>query len=164
MKYEPDFENHREALGGFVVMKLQKAGFSEDTTCERTKEMVFTRQVKPNVAVKVFTSVVETPNGRLQIRAKDKDAIRVCGVYTNREGKQRGIVKAQARVFRVGQIEEIPERMVTRMREVWVASNRPVSCNKCGAPKFKSKLRKKRGKVISGGNEVCADACWTINN
>jgi hypothetical protein len=92
-----------------------------------------------------------------------KDAIRVCGVYTNREGQERGIVKAQARVFRVGQTEEIPERMVTRMREVWVASNRPVSCNKCGAPKFKSKLREKRGKIIGGGNEVCAEACWTNN-
>ena len=92
-----------------------------------------------------------------------KDAIRVCGVYTNREGQERGIVKAQARVFRVGQTEEIPERMVTRMREVWVASNRPVSCNKCGAPKFKSKLREKRGKIICGGNEVCAEACWTNN-
>ena len=163
MKYNPNSERHREALAGFVLMKLQKAGFSEDTTCERTKEMVFVRQVKPNVTVKVYTSVVEQPSGKLQIRAKDKDAIRVCGVYTNREGKQRGIVKAQARVFRVGQVQEIPERMLTRMREVWVASNRPVSCNQCGSPKFKSKVRKKRGKVIGGGNEVCADACWSKN-
>jgi len=160
VKYNPNSERHREALAGFVVMKLQKSGFSEDTSCERTKEMVFTRQVKPRVTVKVFTSVMEMPNGRLQIRAKDEDAIRVCGVYTTRSGEQRGIVRAQARVFRVGQLEEIPERMVTRMREVWVASNRPVSCSKCGAPKFKSKIRKKRGKVIGGGNEVCAETCW----
>lgn len=148
--YDPQAQLHREALAGFILSSLHEAGFSEVTKHGSfVKEMVFEREVKDNIWVKVYTTVCED-EGRISVRMKDKDAIRVIGVYRSSEGKERGIIRAKRRVFRVGKVEDIPERMLERMREVWRLCMVPESC-KCGAPKFKSKK----------GNEVCADLCWT---
>jgi len=89
-----------------------------------------------------------------------KDAIRVCALYRTKDGTERGVV-SDKRVHRVGEIDAVCERVIDRMRKCWTATKTVPRCPKCGAPQFKSKVRKDRytGKT-SGGNMVCADLCW----
>ena len=78
------------------------------------------------------------------------DAIRVCAVYTARDGQDRGIAAAEKRVNRVGEISAITDRLIERMREVWKATKTAEKCPKCGARMFKAK----------SGKLCCADLCW----
>jgi len=151
MKYDPMSARHREDLALALCGKATECGF-EPVALDRTREAVYAREVhgtEGRVRVLVYTSAIREGNGSIQVRMKDWDAIRVCAVYRNNAGEERGIYKADARVYRVGQLEEIPERLYQRMREVYGKALSPERCH-CGAPKFKSKK----------GKGYCAELCW----
>ena len=147
-KYDPDSARARSVLAFQIVQKLEDCGFTAVTRA-KTNEAIYSREVREGICVLVYTSVVPV-DGTIEVRGVDKDAIRVCAIYKNRDGKERGIVRADKRVHRVGVTEEIVDRMHQRMRDVWRVAQSPCTCEKCGAPKFKSKK----------GNEVCADLCF----
>lgn len=139
--YIPENPEHRRWLAKEILELMEYAGFTEQ---ENSGEKVFFRQVQEGVKVMVYTTIVND-----QVRDKDADAIRVCGVYTKRDGEERGIVKS-SRVYRTGKLGEIPERLLERMREVWRKVKHVERCNQCGAPKFTSKK----------GNLVCCETCY----
>jgi len=148
--YDPNLPILREMLALSILNKLEECGFSETSNfCKEGlthfKERVFSREI-PNtgISVNVYTTVVG-----MEVRAEGKDAIRVCAVYTAKDGTSKGIVKS-TRVNRVGNIEDIVERMYKRMRKTWGAAATGDSCYKCGAPKFTAK----------SGKTVCAEICW----
>lgn len=141
MQYEPKNRSHRETLAQEILELMKYAKFEEETS---KGERVFSRHIHPQLRVMVYTSIV----GK-EVREKDADALRVCGVYTNKKGEERGIVKS-SRVYRTGQLEDILERLLKRMREVWRKSKNAEKCPKCGAPQFTSKK----------GNLVCCEICF----
>jgi len=162
--YDPDYEILRKMLALEIVMKLEECGFEEEalktfmprsrpgrrrrwgpSSTVTTKERVFSRPVNENIRIKVYTTVEDD-----EVRHVGKDSIRVCAVYTNKDGGTRGLVK-ERRVHRTGDIKDIVDRMHQRMRDTWRAASSTAKCNKCGAPKFTSKK----------GNLVCAEVCWT---
>lgn len=151
MSYNPNSMSDRRNLAAALCARLTECGF---TPVERpgTKEAIYARDVHGTdgtIKVLVYTSVVPTRGG-FAVRKEGKDAIRVCAVYTSpRDGKERGIARADKRVNRTGTIEATVERAYQRMRDVYKAG---MSCDRCscGAPRFVSKA----------GNEVCADLCW----
>ena len=85
----------------------------------------------------------------MQVRGEGKDAIRVCATYRTKSGEQKGIVKS-SRVNRTGNINEIVDRMVSRMRSTWKSAKTGKKCYTCGAPTFTAK----------SGKNVCAEICW----
>lgn len=111
---------------------------------------MFSRPVesKPGVRILVYTSIVAGASGP-EVRVSGTDAIRVCAVYRTKEGKDKGLTKATARVHRVGQVSGIVGRTYVRMREVYALAKKSEFCS-CGAPYFLSQK----------GNKVCADLCW----
>lgn len=151
--YNPESRSSRQELALELLNKMAVTGCSHEVI-PGTKEAVFSRPVegKPGVRLLVYTSVEQGPRGP-ETRGVGTDAIRVCAVYRNKKGQERGIAKAEARVNRTGKIEEIVARTHTRMREVWLMAHKGKSCKDCGAPLFESKK----------GNLVCADACWAPN-
>jgi hypothetical protein len=134
----------RTTLGLAILSRLEDAGFTEESSHSPGAERVFAREVRKGMNVKVFTSVVG-------VNARDcgADAIRVSSVYTKRDGGTRGVAK-ERRVNRTGNVEEIVERMVGRMRDAWTTTRNIPCCSSCGAPKF----------VAKSGNTVCAEICW----
>lgn len=117
-----------------------------------TSELVYARPVEGTngqVQVLVYTSVVNI-GGTLEVRELGTDAIRACAIYRAADGRVRGIARAEARVFRTGQVEAIVGRTYARMREVYGRAKNPERCT-CGAPKFMSRNR----------NLVCAELCFT---
>jgi len=146
MIYDPQDPQHRLELAAALVVKIKECGFVE-VKRPRTTERVYARQVDghPGIQVLVYTSIV----GR-RIRERAKDAIRVCAIYTNSEGVERGIARAEKRVNRTGTFEGVVERVYQRLREVYGAALRPTCCPDCGAPMFRSKKK----------NDVCAELCW----
>jgi hypothetical protein len=148
--YIPESRSSRIELALVLLGKMSQTGFSHEEI-PGTKEAVYSRQVegKPGVRILVYTSVEQGPLGP-EARSVGSDAIRVCAVYRNKKGQDRGITKAEARVNRTGQIEDIASRTHSRMREVWLAARQGSSCPHCGAPLFLSRKN----------NLVCADACW----
>ena len=141
IEYIPESDEHRKLLARDIIELMRYAKFSEE---ESTGEKVFSRKVNDQVRVVVYTSIVGN-----EVREKDADAIRVCGVYTNKEGEDRGIVKS-SRVYRTGKLFEIPDRLLTRMRDVWKKVMTVERCTSCGAPKFMSKKK----------NLVCCELCY----
>jgi len=156
-KYDPQDSMSRRDLTDALLALFERAEFIE-TTILGTKERVFAREVpKTNgtVRVLVYSTIVGS-----ETRKVGKDAIRVCAVYKAKDGQERGIV-SDKRINRTGDIAAICERVIARMRLCWTATKTVPHCPKCGAPQFKSKVRKDRytGRT-SGGNWVCADLCW----
>ena len=152
--YNPGDTHDRLDLAVNLAGRLTDAGFERDKRLERGPanlcEHVYTRMVRDNIVVAVYTSV-SGHKGFMTARAKGNDAIRVTTVYMAKDGKQRGLSK-QRRVFRTGKIDDIIERTVERARDAWKVGANPCSCRSCGAPKFRSKK----------GNLVCAEFCWTL--
>ena len=143
--YDPSLKILRELLALSIMERLDEAGFAEDTEPDaKTKERVFSRLIDDNINVKVYTTVVGQ-----EVRSNGMDAIRVCAVYKTKSGDTKGIVKS-TRVHRTGNIEEIVDRMVTRMRDTWKSAKTGKKCWKCGAPTF----------VAKSGKTVCAEICW----
>jgi hypothetical protein len=108
--------------------------------------MVFARDSTrlPRVQVRIYTSIVGT-----EVRQVGGDSIKVCAIYTDREGRPRGVTREQ-RVFRTGKIEEIPVRIKDRIGRVAADLNAATICH-CGAPKLLAK----------SGKYYCGDLCWT---
>ena len=148
MIYEARNRGSRQALAGALVTMLDNAGF-EAEVIPGTKEAVFTRPLNEKIRVAVYTSIVDG-----ECRAVGFDAIRVAALYRTKDGKNRGICKADKRVNRVGQVEAIVDRTLERMRDVYRTAQTPDCCDACGAPKFISKK----------GNAVCADLCWLTDD
>lgn len=144
--YDPRSAESRTDLANRLRARLTECGFGEEHI-PGTREKVFSRQVdgSPRVRVMVYTTIEGS-----QVRSVGRDAIRVCAVYTNREGRDRGIIAAEKRVNRTGAIGDIVERMVVRMREVYGGARKPQCCPRCRAPLFASKNK----------NNVCSEFCW----
>lgn len=140
MEYIPESYECRVSLADLLAAKLTEWGFAR-IELPRTREHVYARTCGPDLECRVYTTI----DGR-QCRAKDKDAIRVCLVYTGGE-KTRGCGKDR-RVYRVGVVEEIVDRTKERIDNITEGIER---CRKCGTPTFKSKAK----------NQVCAALCWT---
>ena len=94
--------------------------------------------------MRIYTSIVGN-----EVRQVGGDSIKVCSVYTNKEGQVNGVTREQ-RVFRTGQLEEIAGRIKDRISKVAGELNAAQVCG-CGAPKLLSKK----------GNLYCGDRCWT---
>ena len=144
MTYDPRSQSSRQVLAGALIEMLENAGFAREEI-PGTKEAVYSRPLNEKVRVACYTSIV---NG--ECRDVGYDAIRVVALYSAKDGKSRGICKAEKRVNRVGQVSAIVDRTLERMREVYSMARTPDRCESCGAPKFVSKK----------GNSVCADLCW----
>lgn len=152
LPYDPSSAIHRRHLAQRMLAMLATAGFIEEAVTVRKaqiRERVFYRIVDdaPTVRVQVWTSI----EGE-EVRAVGEDAIRICAVYRNKSREDRGILK-NTRVHRVGDVDDICNRLLTRMRETYKKARSPNRCAKCGAPTFTSKK----------GNEVCADVCFSAN-
>ncbi|MAF25887.1 hypothetical protein CL634_09980 [bacterium] len=160
--YDPTFPMLRQMLALSIVNRLEDAEFEEVKLSPKPpkyrrrgsarQERVYERNVDKagRLKVKVYTTVVGgTDEIPLEVRHSGKDAIRVCGTYRMRSGGERGII-SERRVNRTGNIDDIVERMLGRMRETWKAMQTGERCGQCGAPKFVSKA----------GNKVCAEICW----
>ncbi len=159
IKYDPRSTTHRRALADELLALFDRAVFTE-VFIEGTKERVFAREV-PGTDGKIRVLVYSTIEGD-HARSVAKDAIRVCAVYKGRAG-ERGIASGEKRVNRVGTTEAIAERVIERMRDCWRATKTASKCS-CGAPHFKSKVRKTRDGKTTGGNLVCADFHWKSDN
>ncbi|MBQ73379.1 MAG: hypothetical protein CMJ67_10790 [Planctomycetaceae bacterium] len=150
MTYNPNSLTDRRNLANAICARLTECGFTP-VTRKGTKEAIYSRPVDGTdgtIKVLVYTSVVPVRGG-FAVRKEGKDAIRVCAVYTSKDGKERGIARADKRVNRTGTVEATVERTYQRMRDVYKTAATCERCH-CGAPKFKSKK----------GNEVCADLCF----
>ena len=143
--YDPGLQILRELLAFSIMGRLNEAGFAEDAEPDiKTKERVFSRAIDESISVKVYTTVVGQ-----EVRSNGMDAIRVCAVYKTKSGDTKGIVKS-TRVHRTGNIEEIVDRMLHRMRDTWKSAKTSKKCYKCNAPTF----------VAKSGKTVCAEICW----
>lgn len=147
--YDPESRSSRELLAVQLLSKLRECGFSLEKR-PNTNEAIYSREVdgtNGKIRVVVYTTVVA---GRVPLtRPNGKDAIRVCAVYTSRDGRERGIA-SDTRVNRTGEIADIVDRTYGRMRAVYKAVRTHTRCDRCGSPTFTSKA----------GNVVCADFCW----
>lgn len=126
LPYDPNLALHRRHLAQRIVLTLMTAGFMEEAVTERARyaqvrERVFYRSVDTSagVRVQVWTSIEKD-----EVRQNGEDAIRVCAVYRNKQGQDRGIVSA-TRIHRVGTVDDICDRLLTRMREVYGKARRP---------------------------------------
>ena len=144
MDYDPNNSNHRVALALDIKATLAGIGF-QPIEVPGAKELVFARNSTRlrGVQMRIYTSIVGN-----EVRQVGGDSIKVCSVYTNREGQVNGVTKEQ-RVFRTGQLEEIAGRIKDRIGKVAGELNAAQVCG-CGAPKLLSKK----------GNLYCGDRCW----
>jgi hypothetical protein len=136
---------HRWALATEVKMAVMRAGFTPKEI-PGTNELVL---AKPSTRLRGVEILVYTTIVGEAVRPMGKDAIRVCAVFTPGDGRGRGICK-ERKVLRTGKIEEIPERVIERMKDIAKDLNELKHCNRCGAP----------GLISKKGNLYCADACW----
>ena len=114
--YDPTFPMFREMLGLSILGKLEESGFTLEPPTSHAAEKVYSRVVDGTdnrVKIKVFTSVVGT-----EARNVGYDAIKVAAIYETKAGKTRGLTKDR-RVNRTGNMEDIVERMLERMRDAW---------------------------------------------
>lgn len=153
MPYDPNIQVHRQVLAVELLSRLNEAGFVARPRDERTREMVFSRPIpsRPGISAVVFTSIVEE-GGIPEVREAGRDAIRCMALYSKpgADAPLRCVAKADHQVFRTGEISDIGERTIQRLRDVWKAAVEAPRCKACGAPTFLSKK----------GNQVCAEVCW----
>ena len=114
-RYNPKNKQHRKNLAKRIAKMLLSSGFSLEGNT--TGEDVYVRAVTPvakgTAQVRVLASIL---NG--EMRLKDKDAIRVCAVYTDEAGASRGLVKS-TRINRVGDMDAITGRLLEAMRKTY---------------------------------------------
>ena len=155
--YDPNVPMLRQLLALQILGKLEDAGFEhEPLTRKMAKpymaERIYARHdgLPPGMKVQVYTTVIgDGENVPIEVRVSGKDAIRVCAVYVTKDGKTRGLGK-ETRVNRAGNIEDIVDRMVERMRKAWMTCKTAEKCNSCGAPKF----------VTKNNKLCCSEICW----
>jgi len=155
--YDPNVPMLRQMLALSILGRLEEAGFLEEPLKEKLArpelaEKVFSRVVgspKDGMKVMVYSTVVGDGEAvPYEVRGAGKDAIRVSSVYVTKDGQTKGI-GSDRRINRQGDIDDIVERMVERMRDAWKTCLNGERCN-CGAPKFRAK----------SGKKVCAEICW----
>lgn len=167
--FDPSSAAHRAALAAALRERLTAAGFHR--TAERTRdpgrvyssgftgrEEVYdlTHRKDPGLTVRVFSSIVGEG-----VRGRGADAIRVALVYRNldkrrdpdAEGGRVYTLEDETRVFRVGTIEAIVDRVIERCREAYQAANLVERC-RCGAVIATSRQNKR----------FCAETCWLKNH
>jgi hypothetical protein len=139
---------HRWALATEVKMNIMRMGFSPKEI-PGTTELVLS---KPSARLKGVEILVYTTIVGEAVRPMGVDAIRVCAVFNPSEAgkRSRGILK-ERKVLRTGKIEEIPGRVIARVKDIAGELNDLKHCNRCGSP----------GLVSKAGNLYCVDACWT---
>ena len=144
-EFDPTCRMHRTFLANEVKVLLLGLGFTPSARQGAT-ELVFEKASSRLQGVKmlVFTTIQND-----EVRGIGKDSIKVCTVYTNRKGLTLGLGK-ERRVHRTGEITGIAPRITDRIKSSAADINNFLSCESCGAPKFKSKA----------GNMVCAEICW----
>jgi hypothetical protein len=155
--YDPDVPMLRQLLGLQILGTLEDAGFAEEAPTRPLAkpymaERIYARVdgLPPGMKVQVYTTVIgDNENVPIEVRRSGKDAIRVAAVYVSKDGKTRGLSK-EVRVNRTGNIEDIANRMLERMRLAWKSCQTAQKCNSCGAPKFVTKQNKL----------ACAELCW----
>jgi len=143
MKYDNTDKCSRAHLGAAIFDTMRLLGLNA-THKDGTKEQIFKLDCGHDRAVLVYSTVVG-----LVARAAGADSIKVCAVYTDRDGKQQAIGRATRRVHRVGEIEGILDRIRSRIVEVKQLCETAELCS-CGAPKGLSKKKKL----------YCLDRCW----
>jgi hypothetical protein len=148
--YDPANQAHRQHLATAIRAECKDAKFLVTDPDGYTKEEVHEFQTPADrIRVLVYTTIVND-----EVRQTGRDAVRVCAVYRNEEGKEFGIVKV-TRVNRTGDVAGICERMRGRMRHVYLEVNNTQKCPDCGAPMFMTK--KKPNKP---SKPCCAELCW----
>lgn len=175
-KYDPASRAARQDLAAKMIAMLENAGFTLLPRGRKGGELVYMRPHASDdrMQIRVYTSIIDhstrkvgwsfssTPLSAPEVRKSGKDAIRVALVWETSEGKTRGVAK-DTRVNRNGSSTafEITDRVLQRMRGQYAKVSEVARCSCCGAPKFTSKVRKDAsGKVIGGGNLVCAELCF----
>tara|TARA_A100001011_G_C14276819_1_gene829660 strand:- start:1362 stop:1919 length:558 start_codon:yes stop_codon:yes gene_type:complete len=154
--YDPSVPMLRQLLALQILGKLKDAGFAHEPPTKKMAkpymaERVYARVdgLPPGMKVQVYTTVIgDGKNVPIEVRASGKDAIRVCAVYVTKDGMTRGLGK-ETRVNRTGNIEDIIDRMVERMRKAWMTCKTAQRCH-CGAPKF----------VTKNNKLCCSEICW----
>lgn len=166
--YDATNPAHRAELAAKLKQKLEAIGFTLSTDRSRDpgrlygqgykgreEVYVFKHRKDPGLEVQVFTSIA----GGGEVRSKGADAIRVCLVYKNKakqadsesaEARQYNLA-SECRVNRVGDIDDIVERTVSRAREAYKKANQVERCRDCTAPMALSQA----------GKQFCAEVCWT---
>lgn len=144
MDYNPNSFAHRAALATDIKATLVGLGF-QHKVIPGVNEMVF---VKPSarlkgVEMRVFTSIVGD-----EVREVGGDSIKVCAIFVDKEGKNRGMIK-ERRIHRTGQLEKIAARVKDRIKDAAKDLNETKTCS-CGSPTGKSKA----------GNTYCLAVCW----
>ena len=141
--YESSSALHRNLLAVGIRQELTRLGFGP-VSIPGTKEQVFTKASArlAGVEIRVFTTIEGDA-----VRASGDDSIKVCAVYVGGD-RPRGLFK-ERRVFRTGQLEEIPGRIKDRIKLTAAELNGAETCD-CGAPKGTSKA----------GKKYCMALCW----
>ena len=142
--YESSSALHRNLLAVGIRQELTRLGFGP-VSIPGTKEQVFAKASArlTGVEIRVFTTIEGDA-----VRASGDDSIKVCAVYVGGD-RPRGLFK-ERRVFRTGQLEEIPGRVKDRIKLTAAELNGAETCD-CGAPKGTSKA----------GKKYCMALCWT---
>jgi hypothetical protein len=158
--YDPEMPLLREMLALSIIGKLEECGFElmskpkdvYSLSRPELSERVYFRTIENDsrMQVRVYTTVIGGENNvPLAVRSTGKDAIRVCAIYSARDGKHRGLSK-ETRINRTGNIDDIVDRMYQRMRSAYKTGTSGQRCTKCGAPKF----------ITKNNKQACAEICW----
>jgi hypothetical protein len=101
-----------------AVPAVDLENFLQSKKFERTKqrdEVVYIRRstVDPCLMMKIYTSIKD---GQTTVRAAGRDAIRVCVVWDNGQGRSFGVGKFPP-VFRVHSVQSVLERLDLKLKE-----------------------------------------------
>lgn len=146
--YDPEDLEHRRALATHMIGALERADFTAlaDARGERTYQRKI--EGRDGCVVRVYTTV---PLDGRAVRARDRDAIRVVGLYFAPDGTTRPL-GSEKRVFRVGEsAAAIADRTLQRARECYHRIKQRPRCAKCKTVTFVAK---------STGRDTCAALCW----
>lgn len=144
----------RRVLAASIISHLEENGFKRcqklETNYGDNSEIVYAKPALPGSRriIVVYTSCNQV-GGAYIAKPRGKDAIRVAGIYINKEGHSHGIIKNQ-RVNRTGLDVDIVKRLTERIIKTKKLLGSTNCCEQCGTPTFLSK----------NNNLVCADLCW----
>ena len=142
--YESSSALHRNLLAVGIRQELTRLGFGPVSIPGSIVQVFAKASARlAGVEIRVFTTIEGDA-----VRASGDDSIKVCAVYVGGD-RPRGLFK-ERRVFRTGQLEEIPGRIKDRIKLTAAELNGAETCD-CGAPKGTSKA----------GKKYCMALCWT---
>ena len=153
MHYDSGCEYSRQHLAISIVSKLAEAGFEKvesnsSSKSFQTKEYLYERIIDgTDLKIQVYTTVIDDNNLGMIARSMGRDAIRVNVMAPPPIAR---VLITEPRVNRVGEIEDIVERMLDRARAAYKSGRKSGSCHQCGAPRALSKA----------GKWYCAKICW----